>query len=181
MERDEMISRLMAKMNVSKEEAERALDACNGDILDALDLLERQKDAGEKAEPKSEYSTQDKSVYDLRVTQEKRGQAEGSGSLHQVWAYLKALIRKGNRNQVVITRNGQDLLAVPMTVMILLLIISWPWSLIVGLISLFFGIRFALQGPDISKKVQDAVSGAQEKAASAIEIRTKNENDQNRE
>ena len=41
MERNEMIEVLMGKANVSREEAEEALEKCNDDVLDAIVYLER--------------------------------------------------------------------------------------------------------------------------------------------
>lgn len=41
MERNEMIEVLMGKANVTREEAEQALENCNFDLLDAIVYLER--------------------------------------------------------------------------------------------------------------------------------------------
>lgn len=41
MERNEMIELLMSKANVSREEAEEALEKFNGDVLDSIIYLER--------------------------------------------------------------------------------------------------------------------------------------------
>ena len=58
--------------------------------------------------------------------------------------------------------------AMPITVMALLTVVVWPFSLIVLFVGLFLGTRYAFRGPDINAAAQDIVSKAQEKTVLAI-------------
>ena len=58
----------------------------------------------------------------------------------------------------------------PITVLALLMLCFWPFSLIVLFVGLFLGARYSFRGPDVSNKVNDFMGKAQEKAASAVEI-----------
>ena len=75
----------------------------------------------------------------------------------------------GNKNQFVISRKGSELVAMPITVMALLMVLVWPFSLIVLFAGFFLGTRYAFRGPDINATVNDFVNKAQEKTATVVE------------
>ena len=171
MDHFEMVEKLRTKANVTYEEAKAALEASDWDMLDALVLLESEgkvKDA-----PKNpEYTTQEKKEYSW---ENKNGQVklEMSSGLSKLWDWIKDLVRKGNKNQFVISRKGEELIAFPITVLVLLILVpgvGLPTILIALLIGLFLGARYSFRGPDINGKVIDAMNKAQEKAAAAVEI-----------
>ena len=93
-----------------------------------------------------------------------------SSALSKLWDWIKKLFQKGNANQFVITRKGDELIAMPITVLALLLICFWPFSLIVLFVGLFLGARYSFRGPDINTNVNAFMNKAQDKAASAVEI-----------
>ena len=175
MDHFEMVEKLRAKANVSYEEAKAALEASDWDMLDALVLLESEGKVKDAPENK-EYTTQEKKEYswntgsgEVRVT--------FSSALSKLWDSIKKLFQKGNANQFVITRKGDEMIAMPITVLALLLICFWPFSLVILFVGLFLGARYSFRGPDINTNVNDFMNKAQDKAASAVEIHVeKNEN-----
>lgn len=174
MDHMEMVEKLRTKANVSYEEAKEALEKNDWDILDALVMLEGDgKVKGE--EPAPEYTTQEtnKGFY---VKTDAREAKEG---LSKLWDWIKRMVKKGNSNQFVITRRNEELISMPITVMALLLICFWPFSLILLFVALFLGARYSFRGPDVSSKVNDMVDKAQEKAASVVEIHTDGKNENN--
>ena len=93
----------------------------------------------------------------------------GKGSLSKLGAWIRKMITLGNRNQFVISRKGSELVAMPLTVMALLTVLVWPFSLIVLFAGFFLGTRYAFRGPDINTTVNDFVNKAQEKTATVVE------------
>ena len=180
MDHFEMVEKLRAKANVSYEEAKAALEASDWDILDALVLLESEgkvKDAPETRE----YTTQEKKEYKFETKNGGEFKVEVSNTLSKLWAWIKELIRKGNKNQFVISRRNknmfdqpmEELIAFPITVLVLLILVpgvGLPTILIALVVGLFLGARYSFRGPDINNKVNDFMGKAQEKAASAVEI-----------
>ena len=188
MDHFEMVEKLRTKANVTYEEAKAALEASDWDILDALVLLESEgkvKDAPETRE----YTTQEKKEYKFETKNGGEFKVEVSNTLSKLWAWIKELIRKGNKNQFVISRRNknmfdqpmEELIAFPITVLVLLILVpgvGLPTILIALVVGLFLGARYSFRGPDINNKVNDFMGKAQEKAASAVEIHMdKNENE----
>ena len=179
MDHFEMVEKLRTKANVSYEEAKAALEASDWDMLDALVLLESEgkvKDAPEAME----YTTQEKKEYSWN-TGSGEVKVTISSVLSKLWAWVKKMFQKGNANQFVITRKGEELIAMPITVLALLLICFWPFSLIVLFVGLFLGARYSFRGPDINTNVNDFMNKAQDKAASAVEIHVEKNESKNTE
>lgn len=169
MDHFEMVEKLRAKANVSYEEAKTALEASDWDILDALVLLENEGKVKDAPEAK-EYTTQEKKDASWEARNGAEMKATVSSGLSKLWDWIKKIFQKGNGNQFVINRRGEELVAMPITVLAVLMICFWPFSLIVLFVGLFLGARYAFRGPDINTKVNDFMDKAQEKAASAVEI-----------
>ena len=188
MDHFEMVEKLRTKANVTYEEAKAALEASDWDILDALVLLESEGKVKDAPEHK-EYTTQEKKEYTWQTKNGDEVKMSVSSALSKLWAWIKELIRKGNKNQFVISRRNknmfdqpmEELIAFPITVLVLLILVpgvGLPTILIALVIGLFLGARYSFRGPDINNKVNDFMGKAQEKAASAVEIHMdKNENE----
>ena len=161
MDHYEMVENLRAKANVTYEEAKAALEASEWDMLDALVLLESE---GKVNQSIPEFTT--------KAKEESRRTARSSevkGSLSRLWAWIRKMFTLGNSNHFVINRKGNELVSMPITVMTLLMLLVWPFSLILLFVGLFLGTRYSFRGPDISTTVSDFVSKAQDKAAVAVE------------
>ncbi|MBR5109120.1 MAG: DUF4342 domain-containing protein [Clostridia bacterium] len=167
MDHFEMVEKLRTKANVSYEEAKAALEASDWDILDALVLLENEGKVN--GEMKAEYTTQEKAETRSAGA---AGEAKASFSdgLGKLWAWIKKLFNLGNTNQFIIRRHEEELIAMPITVMAILMIVFWPFSLIVLFVGLFLGARYSFRGPNINSSVNDVMDKAQNKAASVVEI-----------
>ncbi len=192
MDHFEMVEKLRTKANVTYEEAKAALEASDWDILDALVLLESEGKV--KGEPQTkEYTTQEKKEYTWNTRNGNEVKLTVSDTLRKLWDWFKALVKKGNKNQFVISRRNksmfdqplEELIAFPITVLVLLILIpgvGLPTILIALVIGLFLGARYSFRGPDVNNRVNDFMDKAQEKAASAVEIhmdahRNKSENE----
>ena len=167
MDHFEMVEKLRTKANVSYEEAKAALEASDWDILDALVLLESEGKVN-AGEVKPEYTTQEKAETKAQWNTPET-KAKVSDGLGKLWAWIKKLFTLGNSNQFVIRRNGDELVSMPITVMAILMIVFWPFSLIVLFVGLFLGARYSFRGPNINNNVNEVMNKAQNKAASVVE------------
>lgn len=169
MDHFEMVEKLRTKANVSYEEAKAALEKSDWDMLDALVLLESEGKV--KGGPQAkEYTTQEKKEYTWSAKNGSDVRVTVSDTLRKLFSWIKKMFQKGNSNQFVINRKGEELIAMPITVLALLMICFWPFSLVVLFVGLFLGARYSFRGPDINTSVNDFMGKAQDKAASAVEI-----------
>ena len=164
MDHYEMVENLRIKANVTYEEAKAALEASDWDMLDALVLLESE---GKVTQTTPEFTTKEK------ADETRRSVLKEKGSLSKLSAWIKKTIALGNQNQFVISRKGAEMVAMPITVMALLTVLVWPFSLIVLFAGFFLGTRYAFRGPDINTTVSAFVNGAQDKAATMVEAQVK--------
>ena len=161
MDHYEMVEKLRQKANVSYEEAKAALEATDWDILDALVLLENQGKV-KNEEAGKEYSTQ----RPAQAEPQKNTPPEWKENLRRCFQYLVKLFRKGNANNfVAYSKKGKTELDMPITVLVLLLICLWPFSLVALVGGLLCGCRYCFRGPNVSEKVNDAM----DKAADAVQ------------
>ena len=164
MDHYEMVESLRTKANVTYEEAKAALEASDWDMLDALVLLESEG----KVNGAPEFTTKEKADETRHTIR------NGKGSLSKLGAWIRKMITLGNQNQFVISRKGSELVSMPITVMAILMLVVWPFSLVVLFLGLFLGTRYSFRGPDINTSVNQVMDKAQNKAASAIEIHVGN-------
>ncbi|MPM34684.1 hypothetical protein SDC9_81271 [bioreactor metagenome] len=159
----EQVEKLREKANVSFEEAKAALDACNGDMLDAVIYLERQ---GKVSSPAGGgfFSSANAS------NEQKEAQGEGRGDNRKCGSFREAMRRlghfcavgfnKGNSNYLEAEKDGKVVLACPVTVFVLLLLLFF-WVVVPFIvISLFFGLRYRFTGEDLGRESVNKVMGS---------------------
>ena len=172
MDNFEKVEKLVQKANVSYEEAKHALEKAEGDLLDAMIILEREGKA--EAPRQSTYSTayeeqaqyvsvasqvdEGRKSYDKEEQRRERKEKfkEGTGKL---WNFL-------SKNFLIISRNGELVAKLPLWVVIIVLLLAWHISLIALVVSLFFGVSYSFKGEsDLSaaNTVMDKASSAAEK------------------
>ncbi|MDI9439424.1 MAG: DUF4342 domain-containing protein [Limnochordia bacterium] len=150
MERLEKIEKLRERAQVTYDEAREALDQANGDLLDALIILEQQ---GKVAPPqgggyhRSEGSTAGQGGSD-QEQERSRGQQSGQGTsnfketMEKIWNFASGLIKKGNTTSFEILKDKDHVASFPVTVLALLLLFA-PWvTLPLIVIGLFFGFHY---------------------------------------
>ena len=172
MDNFEKVEKLVEKAGVSYADAKRALEQANGDLLDAMIILEEE---GKTAAPaQSSYSTQyeqqaqyvsvatqvenDRRSYDKEEQRRERREKfkEGAG---KVFHFLSS-------NFLCIKRNGELFVKLPLWAVILIFIAAWHISIIAVIVSLFFGVTYSFKGEaDLraANNVMDKASSAAEK------------------
>ena len=184
----EQVEQLRAHAAVSYEEARRALEACDGDLLDALILLEREgrippgggRGAFFTTQPPSgptrgpEASGKDeKRFWGLAVTAGGHRGREERGSwrarLRELLAAAVDLLRHCTVNQFEVWRNGERMTALPVLILILLVLVAYWISLPLLVVGLFFGCKYRFSGPDLDKnRVGEVVNQVSAKVGDAV-------------
>lgn len=171
----EQVEKLRERANVSYDEAKAALDASNGDMLDALIYLEKQ---GKVSSPGGGYYSSEKTAdggeKDIQAAYN-GGSGHPGGSkagkdfmdvIKQFGRFVMKLIRKGNENYFEASKDNDNKLSLPVTVLVLLLIFTFWITVPLLVIGLFAGFRYRFHGPDLGKKT---VNDVMDSAADAVD------------
>ena len=146
MDRLEKAEKLRERADVSYEEAMAALEQTNDDLLEAMVLLERQ---GKTRKPEqSTYTTSYEEQTEYEKVQEKVEEQEKSApSFGRTLGHAIGLIIKlVTRTSFHVTRRNRTIFAMPTWVAALILMFFWRPVLAVGIIALFFGVRYSFVG-----------------------------------
>jgi len=169
----EQVEKLRAMANVTYDEAKAALDASNGDLLEAIIDLEKQ---GKIKAPTgggyySSQKTGDAGAEACKAKCWEKHARHGNGGetftsiLKKLGRFCLNMIRKGNANSFEVLKGEESKASAPVTAFVLLLILA-PWITIpLLIIGLFFGFRYRFNGPDLSgNSVNDAMNSAADAA-----------------
>ena len=167
----EMVELLRSKANVTYEEAKAALEESNWDILDAMVLLERQ---GKVTDKGSAYSTAQDNEESEAETGEKKNahwefEANGNfmSAMRRLGRWLRKLIQIGNANFFVVSRHGEEILSLPVTVLVVLIPFLFWLMIILLVVGLFTDFRYSFRGPNLGNdKINDTISKASDMADS---------------
>ncbi len=149
MERNEMIEVLMGKANVSREEAQEALENCDWDLLDSIIYLERKGKAENNA---------DKTIIEVEVKEEKREKKENTKNhdekfggvgevIGRIFKFIGKIIRKGNDNNFEVRKDNEKPIRISLTIAVLLLIFLSVPSVVLLVVGLFCGYKYSISGP----------------------------------
>lgn len=161
----EMVELLRQKANVSYEEAKAALEASDWDLLDAIVLLERE---GKVPENDARFSTKAEEEKADEVKKKKDRDGAFKDGARTVGGIFRRMLNYGNRNYIVASRDGKEVISLPLTAFVLLLLIPpitlWL-MLVLMIIGLFFGLRYSLRGDHPSnEKVNEYIHKAEDAA-----------------
>ncbi len=163
----EKIELIREKCGVSYEDANTALQAANGEVLDAIIWLERQ---GKSKTARAEYTTKGESEQssvssEQLVAQARYEESSRKGGFKEdakgLFRSLKRIFdRLGNYRFVAHSRDESTVVNVPLIVPILGLFL-WGATIWLLLIGLFLGARYRIEGPsDVTDNINDAMDKA---------------------
>lgn len=166
----EKVEKLRNRANVTYEEAKKALDENNGDLLEAMIALEKQGKT--KAPEQENYSTayeEQKEFVSVAetVNQKKYDDSENFGSKFK--RFCKLVWKKGKENFFVVERKGEMIIKIPVWVLVILLLLVWQILIPLMIISLFFECRYSFRGEDDLSSVNSAMEKAGEVASEMAE------------
>ncbi len=173
----EQVQKLREYANISYEEAKKALEETNGDLLQAVLNLEKQNKIKAPAGGgyyNSREEEQDANGHRREQTRErKRNKANGSTFGDKVAAFLQwcgRIIHKGNINSFEVLKDEKRIMIFPVTVLVLLLLFAF-WIVVPLLIAgLFCGYRYRFLGPDLDKpEVNEAMENVAKATVRAVD------------
>jgi hypothetical protein len=173
----EQVEKLCEMANISYEESKAALDAANGDLLEAIIYLEKQ---GKVKAPTGGgfYSSQKTVDPHAEVYEENCWEKHHHhhhhhchngktffSALKKIGEFCLKTIRKGNANSFEVLKGEETKASFPVIVLGLLLIFAFWVTIPLIIIGLFFGLRYRFNGPDFSSNtVNDAMKSAADAA-----------------
>ena len=170
MENFEKVEKLVEKAHVSYEDAKKALDEANGDLLDAMIILEKQ---GKVEKPdQTVYTTSPEAntgYKDVPAVVEKTKKDQGKSFFKTIGDGIKRGFQYTIDNSLKVTRKGETVLNIPLWISIIIILCAWHLLLIVFIISLFLECRYSIEGKDNTKEVNDILSQASDIAENVKE------------
>lgn len=166
MERNEMIESIMAKANITREEAIEVLEKCNWNIVDSIIYLEKSgkvKSNGTTTITEVKEEEQDKKENSKKCEEKYGGIGEIIG---RIFKFIGKFIRKGNDNFFQIRKENEKPIRVSLTISILLLVFLSVPTIVLLVIGLFCGYKYSLAGPHIN---YDEVNNVFEKASESAD------------
>ena len=166
----EQVEKLKERANVSYDEAKVALEEANGDLLEALINLEKKgnvmppEGGGYYSSEKNKAKSHEHSFGKQRHHKDNKEHQEGL--FYRFFIFCKELIRKGNINSFQISKDGEEKLTLPVTVLIILMLLFFWVTVPLLVIGLFCGFTYRFIGPDLGK---EPMNSAMDTAASAAE------------
>jgi len=169
----EQVEKLRAMANVTYDEAKGALNAANGDLLEAIIYLEKQ---GKVNAPNgggyySSQKTADTSALAYKENcWERQNNNCHSGKtfispIKKIGTFCLDMIRKGNANSFEVLRGEESKASFPVTALAFLLIFAFWITIPLIIVGLFFGFRYRFHGPDFNgNTVNDAMNSAADAA-----------------
>lgn len=160
----EQVEKLREKTHVTYEQARDVLAEANGDLLEALILLERRGQTDAVTEG-GFYSTKNErkgeAPLPMTVPQGKKRTQEGRQRRR---AAAQGFFQRLTENHLEVWQGEQKQASIPLIVLAILTIF-FPWITIpLAIVALVFGRRFRLSGPDMNReavtKTMDTVNNA---------------------
>ena len=144
----EKVETIRTKCNVSYTDAKAALDAADGNVLDAIIWLESQgKTQTTSAHAATESAPADEPSAEMVAAQaayEKSSEkTDFSKKMDSVWEYLKKLFRLSLDTKFIATRRDAIILNIPILIPIVALF-AWGATIWLMLLGLFFGMRYRI-------------------------------------
>ena len=162
----EKVERLREKADVTYDEAKRALEACNWDMLDAMIYLES---LGKVKKPSdTDYyssNTKEDKLYDVEKTikdEERRNKEESFKNSFK--RGFDRFIKICKENHFIVKHEDKKVIDLPLGIALIIFLIGWHVLLIVMLISLFFECKYSIEGKNNLKTVNSAMDKAAETA-----------------
>lgn len=144
MEQNDMINKLHEKANISKEEARDALIRADWDMLEALLILE--KEGKIKPLTASMTTIEDRTDYEeVRRTASDKKQSKFEQNAQGFFDKIGVLLRKSLENSFVVERKGEEILSIPVLIMLIITFSMFHFTIGALLIGLFFDCKYSIE------------------------------------
>lgn len=175
----EQVQKLRERANISFEEAKKALEETDGDMLEAVINLEKQNRI-KAPEAGGYYNSQ---AENQSANEHGRGNSRDNRNAHtkdssfgeQVAAFFRwcgKVIHKGNINHFEVLKDDSRIMMLSLTALALLLLFAFWIVVPLIIVGLFFGYRYQFKGPDLEKpevnRAMESVSNATVRAVDSV-------------
>jgi len=150
MEKMQKVEKLREKAGVTYEEAKRALEACDYDVLDALVYLEK---LGLIESPKvSSYTTTSKDETSQEFDQaQKKYEDDCNGTsaselFSKFFKWCGKVIKKGCETTFNVVKEGKEIMSVPVIVLVLATLLAFWLVLILLVVGMFNDCKYYFKG-----------------------------------
>ncbi len=149
MDKNDMVKKLYEKAGISEEDARDALERSSWDMLDALQLLETEG----KIQPLTASMTtvDNKSAYE-QVTasaSKKESREENREKRREQWTSftdgVKELFQKSVNNSLIVRRKGEEILSVPVLIMVIAAILELTPMIIAFLVGFVLECSYSIE------------------------------------
>ena len=160
MDQFEKVEKLRERASVTYEEAKNALEESGWDLLDAMVLLEKKgKTEGPKRSNFStSYEQQDEYISVKKTVEEKQKKGRGLGDL------FRSFIRVCRDNFLSVSRKDEEVIRIPVSLLVLILLFFWKFAIPVMIVGLFLGFRYGFEGKDELKTANKIMDSAKDVA-----------------
>ena len=166
MDEMEKVEKLRARAEVTADEARNALKACDGDLLDAMVLLEKIGKAKAPSEVVVTTSRTEHTTFEDVQDTVDRYDREAARPLSTKLKHLFSIIMdKLSNNFLRIEHKGEELIKVKLWIVVLVMLFVWHVSIVAIIISLFFGVRYSFVGRDDMTEANKLIGKASEAAS----------------
>lgn len=177
----EQVEKLKKYTGVTYATAKEALEQTDGDILEAVILLEKQQKIQPQSEKIVETRSEEKSM-SFEGNGKKTKDSEVNETFREIGRFLKDLLHKGNTNRFDVIKDKKVVMMIPMTLFVLLILFAFWFMLPLLVIGLFFGYGYRFSGADLDKtNVNEAVGKVTDVTLKAGEIVAKAASDLSKE
>lgn len=165
----EKVELVREKTGVSYDDAKVALEACAGDVLDAIIWLERLGKASVKTASYSTYAgargpVSPEMAQAQASYEESSRKTKASEGFSNLASALKRLCKKGLDCSFVVEREGKRICSVPVLVLVILTLM-WGASIPLLIVGLFLGCHYSFEGAgDLGRGVNRVMDAAADSA-----------------
>ncbi|MDF2656990.1 MAG: hypothetical protein K0R19_3464, partial [Bacillota bacterium] len=152
----EQVEKLREYADISYDEA-KALENTGGDILQALIDLERE---GKVKPPQGggQYRSSSSAIVCSQQAEDnnyKNNQSDHSNgdrsafsrNMRRLFHWMGGVLHKGNVNSFVVEKDGNSVMRLPISVLVLLLLFAFWVVVPLLIVGMFFGFRYLVTGP----------------------------------
>ncbi len=175
----EQVEKLRERTGITYEEAKKALEETNGDLLEAVINLEQQNriSAPESGGYYNSKAEKQETIDNSRENASEDQTSKGDGTtfvemMGSLFRWCGKMIHIGNINSFEVMKDGKNIMMIPLTVLALLLIFAFWIVVPIIFVGLIFGYRYQVSGPDLEKskvnQTMDTVSDATLRAVDKV-------------
>ncbi|MBP1737029.1 MAG: ubiquitin [Oscillospiraceae bacterium] len=177
---------LSRRAGVTPEEARKALEHSQGDMLDAFLWLESQgktsrADGGFYSTRAAKGTAASPMAIPFDQRQWRGGQRDWKRLLREIGKAALGILRHSTQNHLQIWRKGEMMSSVPVLFLILLFIIAYYVMIPAAILGLFLGCRYRFSGPDLEGEQINSVMEQMSDAVRHTVDQVKSEFEKNRD